>query len=202
MAVPVLRDCVETLLALQQRLLRGASRLLERQRRHLQALARALPRPDSLFALPRQRFDSSSGRLRHALFQNLQRHAARFAQASALLRPRIVNAEIQRGRESVADFDARLIRAFRHRVRRAEASLETTSRVLDSLSYRAVLARGFVLVRGADDVIKRHASAVKPGNELTLTFADGEVKATGVGAPVIRPPRRGIFKLKGQGDLF
>ena len=61
---------------------------------------------------------------------------------------------------------------------------------------------GFVLVRGADDVIKRHASAVKPGNELTLTFADGEVKATGVGAPVIRPPRRGIFKLKGQGDLF
>src|SRR5258707_55860 len=67
---------------------------------------------------------------------------------------------------------------------------------------RAVLARGFVLVRGADDVIKRHASAVKPGNELTLTFADGEVKATGVGAPVIRPPRRGIFKLKGQGDLF
>jgi len=38
--------------------------------------------------------------------------------------------------------------------------------------------------------------------ERTLTFADGEVKATGVGAPVIRPPRRGQFKLKGQGDLF
>jgi exodeoxyribonuclease VII large subunit len=118
------------------------------------------------------------------------------------MRPRIVNAEIQRGHECVADFDARLIRAFRHRVARAQASLESSARVLDSLSYRAVLARGFVLVRGADDVIKRHASAVKPGNELTLTFSDGEVKATGVGAPVIRPPRRGIFKLKGQGDLF
>jgi len=119
-----------------------------------------------------------------------------------LLRPRIVKAEIQRGRESLSDLDARLIRAFHHRLRRAEASLETSSRVLETLSYRAVLARGFVLVRGADDVIKRHASAVKLGNALTLTFADGEVKATGVGAPVIRPPRRGIFKLKGQGDLF
>jgi exodeoxyribonuclease VII large subunit len=202
MAVPVLRDCVETLLALHQRLLRGVARLMERQRRHVQALARALPRADSLFALPRQRFDASSGRLRGALFQNLQRHKARFARASALMRPRIVSAEIQQVRESVADLDARLIRAFRHRVRRAEASLETSSRVLETLSYRAVLARGFVLVRGADDVIKRHASAVKPGNALTLTFADGEVKATGVGAPVIRPPRRGLFKLKGQGDLF
>ena len=202
MAVPVLRDCVETLVALHQRLLRGTARLMEGQRRHLRALARALPRPDSLFALPRQRFDASSGRLRSALFQNLQRHSARFAQVSALMRPRIVNAEIQRGQECVAEFDARLVRAFGHRVHRAQASLESSSRVLDSLSYRAVLARGFVLVRGADDVIKRHASAVKPGNALTLTFADGEVKATGVGAPVIRPPRRGIFKLKGQGDLF
>jgi exodeoxyribonuclease VII large subunit len=202
MAVPVLRDCVETLLAAHQRLLRGAARLLERQRRHLQALGRALPRPDSLFALPRQRFDSSSGRLRTALFQNLQRHGARFAQVSALMRPRIVNAEIQRGRESVTDFEARLTRAFQRRVRRAEASLQTSSRMLDSLSYRAVLARGFVLVRGADDALKRHASTVKPGDALTLTFADGEVKATGVGAPTIRPPRRGLFRLKGQGDLF
>ena len=93
-------------------------------------------------------------------------------------------------------------RAFQRRVRRAEASLETSSRMLDSLSYRAVLARGFVLVRGADDALKRHASAVKPGDALTLTFADGEAKATGVGAPTIRPPRRGLFRLKGQGDLF
>src|SRR5882724_2718819 len=55
MAVPVLRDCVETTLSLQQRLLRAASRGLDRQRRHLDALVRALPRGDSLFALPRQR---------------------------------------------------------------------------------------------------------------------------------------------------
>src|SRR3954464_6906181 len=43
MAVPVLRDCAETLIALHQRLLRGAARLMERQRRHLRAAMRALP---------------------------------------------------------------------------------------------------------------------------------------------------------------
>ena len=202
MAVPVLRDWVENLLSLEQRLLRAVSRAMERQRRHLQGLARALPRPDSLFALPRQRFDASAGRLRTALFQNLQRHAGRFMRVSALLRPRIVKAEIQRGRESVGDFDARLTRAFRHRVSRAGASLDACARVLDTLSYRAVLARGFALVRGADGVLKRRASAVRPGDGLTLTFADGEAKAVAAGKAEARPPRGGAPREKGQADLF
>ena len=202
MAVPVLRDCVENMLSLHQRLLRAASRGLDRQRRHLQALARALPRPDSLFALPRQRFDSSAGRLRGALFQNLQRHAGRFARVSALIRPRIVRAEIQRGRECVADLDARLTRAFRHRLRQADASLETCVRVLDSLSYRAVLARGFALVRGADGALKRRASVVTAGEALTLIFADGETKTSASGKAEARPPRRLLWREKGQGDLF
>jgi len=192
---------VENMLSLHQRLLRAASRGLERERRHLQALARALPKPDSLFALPRQRFDSSAGRLRNALFQNLQRHSARFARVSALMRPRIVTAEIQRGRECVADFDARLGRAFRHHVGRGRSNLESSARVLDSLSYRAVLARGFALVKGADGTLKRRAAAVKSGETLTLMFTDGDAKATASG-PAGTPTRRGLFRSKTQGDLF
>ena len=202
MAVPVLRDCVDTILSLHQRLLRATSRGLEKQRRHVQALARALPRPDSLFALPRQRFDSSAGRLRHALFQNLQRHAGRFARVSALLRPRIVSAEVLRGRECVADFDARLKGAFQHRLRRGRASLDSCLRVLESLSYRAVLARGFALVRGADDALKRRASAVNAGESLTLIFADGEKKASAGGKAEARPLRKWLGRQTGQGDLF
>ena len=56
MAVPVLRELAEALLSLQRRSLRATSRLMDTHRRHLQGLARALPRPDMLFALPRQRF--------------------------------------------------------------------------------------------------------------------------------------------------
>jgi len=202
MAVPVLRDCIDTILSLHQRMLRASSRGLDRQRRHLLALARALPRPDSLFALPRQRFDSNAGRLPGALFQNLQRHASRFARASALMRPRVIRAEIQRGREGLADLDARMTRAFRHRLRRADASLETCVRVLDSLSYRAVLARGFVLVRGDDGSLKRSAAAVTAGEALALIFADGESKAVAGGKVEARQPRRYPWREKGQGDLF
>jgi len=202
MAVPVLRDCIENVRSLQQRLLRAVARGMERERRHLLALARALPRPDSLFALPRQRFDASSGRLRSALFQNLQRHSGRFERISSLLRPRIISAEVKRDRECIADFDARMVRAFRHRVRRAEASLESCARVLDTLSYRAILARGFALVRGPDGELKRRAAAVASGEMLTLKFSDGEAKARATEGPAARPKRVGFFRSKAQGDLF
>ena len=202
MAVPVLRDCVDSLLSLNQRLLRAVSRNMERQRRHLQGLTRALPRPDSLFALPRQRFDSSASRLRTALFQNLQRHRAQYASVATLLRPRVIEAEIARERECVADFEMRLTRAFRHRVRRARASLDSSLRVLETVSYRAVLARGFALVRGGDGALKRRAGSVKAAENLTLTFADGETKAVAAGKPEPRPARRFLWRDKGQGDLF
>jgi exodeoxyribonuclease VII large subunit len=202
MAVPVLRQCVENLLSLDQRLLRAVSRGLERQRRHVQALARALPKPDSLFALSRQRFDTSAERLRVALFQNLQRHAGRFARIAALIRPRIVAAEIERERECLEDFDRRLARAFRQRLRHADAELQARARILDSLSYKAVLARGFVLVRGPEGALKHRAISVKPGETLTLIFTDGETRAVAAGKTEPRPSRLSFKREKTQGDLF
>ena len=200
MAVPVLRDCVEQVVSLHQRQLRAVSRAMDQRQRQLAGLVRSLPRLDSLFALPRQRFDACAGRLRQALFVNLQRHRGRFSRASAMLRPRVIAAEIERGQECVTDYTARMQRAFGHRIDRATASLESCSRMLESLSYRAVLSRGFVLVRGKDGALRRRAATVEEGERLTLTFADGEVKAVRDGAAP-KSRKIGFFRSKTQGDL-
>jgi exodeoxyribonuclease VII large subunit len=196
MAVPVLRELAETLLSLQRRGLRAASRLMDARRRHLQGLARALPRADSLFALPRQRFDTAGSRLRGALFQNLQRHRAAFAQAAALLRPRIVSAEIATCRDNVAKLENRLSRAYRHRAQRARNSLDGCVRVLESLSYRAILSRGFALIRGPLGELRRRSVEVVPGERLALIFADGETRAVATKDKPIRHPK------PDQDDLF
>jgi exodeoxyribonuclease VII large subunit len=175
MAVPVLRELAETLLSLQRRGLRASSRLMDTRRRHLQGLARALPRADSLFALPRQRFDTAGSRLRGALFQNLQRHRASFVQAAALLRPRIVASEIAACHDNVIKLEDRLFRAYGHRVRRAKDSLDGCARVLESLSYRAILGRGFALIRGPSGnsgAARSKSCPATPG----LIFADGETR--------------------------
>jgi exodeoxyribonuclease VII large subunit len=200
MAVPVLRDLVGNLLGLEQRLHRGTTRTFDQRRRTLQALARALPRADALLALGRQRFDASAERLRGALFQNLQRHATALARVSSLLRPRLIEGEIRRGRDSGAKLEARLRRAYAQRVQEAARGLETCGRVLESVSYRAVLSRGFTLVRGADGRLRRRAVSLRPAERLVLVFADGEAGATATGRS--RPPARTPKDQGSQGNLF
>jgi exodeoxyribonuclease VII large subunit len=81
----------------------------------------------------------------------------------------------------------------------ARRHLEGLARVLDGISYRAVLERGFALVRGEDGTVRRRAGAVKSGEGLTLTFADGEVKAF-AGEDGGKPAKR--KRAADQGSLF
>ncbi len=183
MAVPVLRDLLGSLLDFQGRLLRGISRDIERRKQAIAGLARALPRADALLALSRQRFDNAAERLRGALFQNLQRHDTRLTRSSALLRPRLVGAEITKRRDQILKLDARLHRAYRHGLSDAAHRLSAHTRILESVSYRAVLERGFALVKGADGTVRRRAAAVKTGEALQLSFADGQARAIAEGSP-------------------
>jgi exodeoxyribonuclease VII large subunit len=64
--------------------------------------------------------------------------------------------------------------------------LESLTRILESISYRAVLERGFALVKGPDGALRRRASQIKPGEHLHLTFADGETGALAEGVPKSR----------------
>ena len=199
-AVPVLRDLVARLLESESRLLRGLTRGLERRRQALAGLARALPRSDALLGLARQRFDNSAERLRGALFRNLKRHEARLLRTGALLRPRLIAGEVARGRDASMKLEARLFRAYANRIGQAARGLESSARVLESVSYRAALARGFALVRGPDGALYRRAAEIEAGERLALVFADGEAKATAEGKS---PPKsRGGLPKPGQGDLF
>jgi len=205
MAVPVRAELLDNMLNLGRRLRRANGRLQDQRRQTLQGLARALPRPDSLFALPRQRFDSVGERLPRALHRNLQTHALHFREAAALLRPRVVRAEIARGRDRTRVLAGQLGRAYAKRVNDSRRTLGEIGRVLDTLSYRAVLQRGFALVHGGDGKLRRRASAVSAGERLTITFTDGERGAVASGAPQEKPHGKAppaTKRGKGQGDLF
>ena len=78
--------------------------------------------------------------------------------------------------------------------------MESLSRVLDGISYKAVLERGFALVRGADGKIRRRAADIKGGEVLSLTFADGEktAHADGSGGGAAKTKKTGTD----QGNLF
>ncbi len=141
----------------------------------------------------------------HALRRNLQEHRRAFTEISALLRPKPIGQHIKVCGERTQVLGRRLQRSFTARLKEDRKRLEATARVLDSVSYRGVLERGFVLVRGADGHVRRRAEAVASGEALTLTFADGAREAIADGVPdsskAAAKPRPAKPKA-GQGTLF
>ena len=86
-AVPVRADLEAHIAQLGARLSGAISRLADDRRTRLRALARGLPRPDRILALPRQRFDALDGRLRSGLDVAVADRRNRLARLDALLAP-------------------------------------------------------------------------------------------------------------------
>lgn len=198
MAVPVRTELLAQALDFERRVLRCFAYGLDQRRKHLQALARALPRADQLFASTRQRFDIAADRLVHGLRRNLQEHRRAFVETALLLRPRCVTSRIEAGSVRVTGAAHRLARCHAARLRSWRDRMESAGRLLESVSYRSVLERGFALVRGADGEIRRRGAQIVSGESLSLVFSDSTVGAKANG-PVRADPRR--FK-PGQGTLL
>jgi exodeoxyribonuclease VII large subunit len=133
-----------------------------------------------------------------ALGRNLQIHRAQLARTIALFRPRPIASRIAHDRERLGQLGARALRCGRVHLTRDRGRLETLTRVLDGISYRAVLERGFALVKGADGRLRRRAGEIKAGEHLHITFADGESGAIAGGVPKARIKKPG----GDQGSLF
>jgi exodeoxyribonuclease VII large subunit len=95
--------------------------------------------------------------------------------------------------------------------RRADA-VERCGQLLNALSHRGVLARGFALVRSPDGRPLRYAAKVSEGMRLDIEFSDGRVRARAEASivtptdktPVLakRRSRRSGGGDTGQGSLF
>jgi exodeoxyribonuclease VII large subunit len=227
-AVPVRADLLTRLASLGHRKLACWQRGLERHRKELSLLARALPK--DILAGPRQQLDALSERLPRALRANAQLHHTQFSRVASRLAPQLLRNQVERRRERydsltrrlsaslLANAQAHRARIARHRDRvtscgnaarramltlldRHGARLERADRLLVAFSYREVLKRGFALVRDGEGHPLRAAASVTSGMPLSIEFADGRVRAVAEGDAVPRPapaPRR--RRASGGGD--
>ena len=200
LAVPVRTELLAQTLDFERRVLRCFSKSMGDRRRHLAQLVRVLPRAESLFAGPRQRLDLAGDKLAHALRRNSQIHRVRFSKAAAQLRDRMLRDRMMVCAERVAALGERALRAQRTRLTEKRRKLDGMLRLLDSVSHKSVLERGFALVRGEDGSVRRRADSILSGEALRLTFVDGDVAAVaGDGQPKpATKKKRGVD----QGSLF
>ena len=175
-AVPVRIDLLAEVAAKGARLQGGLQRGMSDRRTRVKSAARALPRPDELLGLARQRFDSASGRLVQALKANTRDHGARLNRVAPRLSLAPLRAVISGERRSLETTGQRTSRALVRIVEFQRQRFDSVSKLIDSLSYRSVLQRGFALVKTDKGKMIHAAAAVKQWQALTIEFADGEVK--------------------------
>jgi exodeoxyribonuclease VII large subunit len=152
----------------------------------LTALARHLPKREALYAPQRQRLDDAGERLDRSQRHRLTMISERLAARGAALRPALLARRWDRDR----------------------AQLDGLGRLLTSLDPRALLSRGYAMVRDGGGAIVTSAGKAKDAGHLRLQFADGEVPVHVSGSdappPAPKPQRKPPLAepKRGQGELF
>jgi exodeoxyribonuclease VII large subunit len=187
MAVPVRSELLGTLADLGARKLACWQRGIDRLRKDLRLLSRALPAPDELLGGPRQRLDACAARLPLALIANAQIHHRQLTRVAARLTPRLLKQRLARSSEIVVSLGQRATRARVNYLQRRGDRVARAGQLLKAFSYREVLKRGYALVRDGDGAPLRAAAGVAAGSRLDIEFADGHLGALADGAPAPQP---------------
>jgi exodeoxyribonuclease VII large subunit len=204
-AVPVRAELIARVGTLDGRLKGGLVRGLERRRTELRAAAGKWPRLQVLLQVPQQRFDRAAERLSSALVSSARAAESKLDRIAARLRPQALAQDATRRREKLALLTTRLRPAIARTLEAHAKHLAGASRMLEGLSHKSVLARGFAMVHREDGALVRAAKDLAPGDEIQLTFGDGDQKAI-IDPPSAAPseaPKRSKPKPGGdQGNLF
>jgi exodeoxyribonuclease VII large subunit len=176
--VPVRAELIERVGTLGARLGGSLSRGLEKRRSDLRAASARLPRPDMLLGMAQQRFDRAAEKLGRALMANERAAEGKFARVASRLRPDALTQDIARRRQRVGELGQRLGEGLRRRIAEKGRALDGQGRLLETLSHRSVLQRGFALAMRADGTLVRAAAGLAEGDALRLRFADGETAVT------------------------
>ncbi|MAM13942.1 MAG: exodeoxyribonuclease VII large subunit [Rhizobiaceae bacterium] len=192
-AVPVKAELVADQARQAARLSSAMTRLMDFRRQTLTGLARGLPSLDQLLALPRRRFDEAALRLTRALELNTINKRRTFERSASGLSgmPQRLSMMVARDREQVSVLAARADTAIAANLKTHRAALASQHRVLNSLSYRNVLARGFAVIRDDANRPISRAEGLDQGKAVEIEFADGRVSAvTGESAAATAEPAK------------
>jgi len=177
-AVPARVELATDLQHKAARLTNSLTRLLSEAHLHLRGAARGLPDLPALVGTARQRLDDRVARLTLSLPNLLARQRAAFVRAAEQLSGALRHAVAHRA-ANAAIVLSRLTDAPLHAaIREGRARLKGLAGHLESVSYEAVLRRGYALVGDSTGTPITTASAVRPGMDLRIRFRDGEVRAT------------------------
>jgi len=213
-AVPVRMELLGWTGEAGARMTRAMGQRIELRSQRLRDLSRALPRAETLLDQPRQRLDLLGERLPRGLIRGTEQRRVALSDAAGALRPsllsrviahgreslgrrtdrlslRPIEREMRQGRERLATLTRRLDEAGTRRLETPRSTLDGLTRLLETLSYKGTLQRGYAVVRSGENEILTRKSAAEAAASLEIEFADGRLSLGAPGAasaPAGAPP--------------
>ncbi|MBJ3784874.1 exodeoxyribonuclease VII large subunit [Devosia sediminis] len=141
----------------------------------------------------RLRLDPCSKQLPSAVATALERKQSALGRVLPRLSDKPLRAELRHAQSRLLPLARRFDQAGGQMTTGRRQQLEQLRKLLETLSYRSILARGYALVQDEAGAVVTSQADARPGDALKLTFADGDVGVTVAGAPVARrkPARSG-----------
>ncbi len=123
----------------------------------------------------RQVLGNLAGQVAAAALGNIDAHRVRLAELANRLKRASPLWRIQNDRQRLDQLNERTLRAFGHDLALRRTHLSGVESHLRSLDPRAVLQRGFALLRQADGSLVRSTAQASLGQHLTAELADGSL---------------------------
>jgi exodeoxyribonuclease VII large subunit len=198
MAVPVRAELQATVLDNERRMIASMHRLIEDRRLRVEGLARGLPDLDSLIGAQQQRLDGEDERLGNAMQGLLRERGQQVAHWAAQIKEPLqvlfeTETRVAQGGKDLAAAIERFLDAQDNRAARvadrfvpglaerqthdAGQKLKAAGALLESLSFRRVLDRGYAVVRDTEGNAVMTAAALQIGDSVLVEFSDGRVGA-------------------------
>ncbi len=176
MAVPRRLDLMARLQENNERMISATSRLLQDRQNILATQSAKLGDPKHLLESKSQTIDYLAEKLSSALKSGIYARRTELQNASAkLTSPKYL---IDRKKQTVNNLSQQLFRILPRHLSEQKSRLENAVRMLESLSPKSVLARGYALVYDNNGHLMRDPKTVQEGETLVIEFANEQKIAT------------------------
>ncbi len=176
MAVPMRAHLMAQIGENGNRLLNGMNRMMSERRHQLDASSARLGDPAKLLEIKTQSLDHLSDKLTNSYQRFLSVKQGRIIELGAQLRT--PQNKIDEARRTLNNWDERLSALGTKLTQQKQKDLGNLSNMLEVLSFKNTLERGFVVVRDTDGAPITSANGAKAGTSINLQFKqDKYVKA-------------------------
>ena len=147
-------------------------------------------------------YDPRAALLGHGMRRLVERKQAHLVGIVPKLSPAALRADLRHARSQLSPLAARISGGMALVMGEKRTALSQWGKLLASLSYKSVLARGYAVIKDADGNLVQQRAALSSGDMVAIEFADGAVGATIAGTPVTKKKPRDQPDSGAQESLF